>query len=387
MSPSPSPLPTACTPTVFPISGTHDPHSVRRGPGLLLSGAGLLGVPVSAVQWLRSHLGGATGRAGNVVILSASGGREDEDALYRDARFASVQEIFIPPCADSEAVDAMATYVNGADAVLFAGGDQANYARWKGSALIRAVQAVYAHGGFVGGGSAGLAIQGALGYDSVAADRLHPGDDDYAVTTQNALHNPFEPEISFASLFAWPALGNTITDTHFGVRNRFGRLVAFLARIVHDKLGPTPYYGLGVDEGSVVLVGPDGTATVRKKPQSRGAYLIRLDGQVVMRAASPLRTIVDVAHIGRDGEPFDLLHKRPGVPWTRVQVDGAQAPFYRPDPYSLADYRGRQRATAVRSKRRRAACADSAAPNRTSAANTTDSVKPKALVQHAYSLP
>ncbi len=334
-SPSPAPSSTACMPSVFPMLGTHDTHSVRRGPGLVLSGAGLLNVPPSAMEWLRNHLGGAAGRAGNVVILSASGGREDEDGLYRDARFASVQEILIPPCADSEAVDAMVTYVNGADAVLFAGGDQAHYARWKGSALIRAVQAVYAHGGFVGGGSAGLAIQGALGYDSVAADRLHPGDDDYAVTTQNALRDPFEPEISFTSLFAWPALGDTMTDTHFAVRNRFGRLVAFLARIVHDKLRPTPYYGLGVDEGSVVLVGADGMAMVRKKPQSRGVYLIRLAGEVALQPGKPLRTVVDVAHIGGDGESFDLLCKRPGVPWTRVQVDGAHPPFYRPDPYTL----------------------------------------------------
>ncbi|MBC5798393.1 MAG: hypothetical protein GIW94_00190 [Candidatus Eremiobacteraeota bacterium] len=334
-SPGPAPSPTACTTTVFPMLGTRDARSVRRGPGLLLSGAGLLNVPVSAMQWLRNHLGGLSGRAGNVVVLSASGGREDEDGLYRDATFASVQEILIPPCTDAAAVDALVPYVNGADAVLFAGGDQANYARWKGSALIRAVQAVYARGGFVGGGSAGLAIQGALDYDSVAADRLHPGDDDYAVTTQNALHDPLEPEISFTSLFAWPALADTITDTHFVVRNRFGRLVAFLARIVDDKLGPTPYYGLGVDEGSVVLVDSAGMATVRTKPNSRGAYLVRLDGPVAIQRGQPLRTTVDVAHIGRDGERFDLLHKRPGVAWTRVQVDGARPPFYRPDPYSL----------------------------------------------------
>lgn len=334
-SPSAAPSPKTCTPIVFPIAGTRDPRSVHDGPGLVLSGAGLLNAPVSAMEWLRSHIGDATGRAGNVVILSASGGREDEDALYRDASFASVQEVVIPPCADSEAVDAMVTYVNGADAVLFAGGDQANYARWRGGSLIRAVQAVYEHGGFVGGGSAGLAIQGAVGYDSVAADRLHPGDDNYAVTTQNALRDPFEPEISFTSLFAWQPLADTITDTHFAVRNRFGRLVAFLARVVNDKLGPNPYYGLGVDEGSVVLVGPDGMATVRKKPQSHGAYLVRLNGQVAMQAGKPLQTVVDVAHIGRDGEQFDLLHKRPGVRWTRVQVDGAHPPFYRPDPYTL----------------------------------------------------
>ncbi len=334
-SPSPAPSATACKPTVFHIAGMRSTHGVRSGPGLLLSGAGLANVPSGAFRWLRSHLGGPSGRAGNVVILSASGSDEDTQDVYRGGSFASVQEILIPPCADQEARDTIATYVNGADAVLFAGGDQAHYAGWKGSALILAVQGLYRRRGFVGGGSAGLAVQGSLGYDSVAADRLHPGDDNYAVTTANALHDPFEPEISFTSLFAWPALAHTITDTHFAVRHRFGRLVAFLARIVHDNLGGTPYYGLGIDEGSAVVVDPNGMATVYAKPKSRGAYLLRLDGPAGMRSARPLRATVDLAHIARDGERFDLLHKRPGVPWTRVKVDGAGPPFYRPDPYRL----------------------------------------------------
>ena len=36
--------------------------------------------------------------------------------------------------------------------------------------------------------------------------------------------------------FAWPPLADTITDTHFVVRDRFGRTVVFIARIIHDAL-------------------------------------------------------------------------------------------------------------------------------------------------------
>ncbi len=90
---------------------------------------------------------------------------------------------------------------------------------------------VYVRGGVVGGGSAGLAIQGAVIFDSVAADRF-----DVETDTADAVAFPFEKSISFTTgLFSWPALSDTITDTHFVVRNRFGRTVVFLARII-----PTP---------------------------------------------------------------------------------------------------------------------------------------------------
>lgn len=51
-----------------------------------------------------------------------------------------------------------------------------------------------------------------------------------------------EPAISFTTdLFAWPSLRATIPDSHFAARDRFGRLAAFLARIVHDGLAPVPF--------------------------------------------------------------------------------------------------------------------------------------------------
>jgi cyanophycinase-like exopeptidase len=305
----------------------------------MLAGAGLSNTPPGTLAWVRAHVRGARdGHAGNVVVLKASGERDYSDDFYRDGRFAWVQEILIPPCATRAEVDAMAQYVDDADAVLFAGGDQSHYTAWKGSALIRAVRRLYARGGVVGGGSAGLAIQGAVIYDSAAADRLHPNDDNYAVTTSNAAPNPLEPEISFtAHLFDWPVLRDTITDTHFVVRDRFGRLIVFLARIVHDRLGTAPVYGLGVDEGSTVLVEPDGTATVHNKKTkhglSRGAYFIRLTKAPALTPGAPLRATIDVAHIARDGERFDLAHHRTSESWHAVTVDGSRTPPYSTDPY------------------------------------------------------
>jgi cyanophycinase-like exopeptidase len=284
---------------------------------------------------MRAHVRGApTGRAGNLVVLKASGERDYSDDFYARGNFAWVQEILIPPCAAFGDVDAVAPYVDDADAVLFAGGDQSHYTAWKDSALVRAVRRLHARGGIVGGGSAGLAIQGAIVYDSAAADRLHPNDDDYAVTTSNAVPNPLEPEISFTTgLFDWPPLRGTITDTHFVKRDRFGRLVAFMARIAHDARGRAPLYGLGVDEGSAVLVEPDGTATLRIKGKDRGAYLLRMTNPPQLAPGVPLRATVDVAHVARDGERFDLAHHRTSEPWHAVTVDGRRTPPYDGDPY------------------------------------------------------
>lgn len=327
--------PESCDPIFYRPDGTPEKTHVLRGPGLLLEGSGAQGSPVAGLRWLRAHMGASqAGRAGNVVVLRASSERDYTDDFYAKGRFAWVEEILIPPCASRAQVDAMARYVDMADAVYFAGGDQSNYARWRGSKLIDAVRRVYARKGFVGGGSAGLAIQGDLGYDSVAANRLHPGDDSYEVKSFAAAADPLMPEISFTHLFSWPALRHTITDTHFKARDRFGRLVTFIARIANDPRGSTPYYGIGIDQGSEVSVEPDGTAILRVDGKSGGAILIR-GGPVRLVPGKPLHYTVWVAHLSKDGTRFDLLHHRPGVAWTPVTVTGGAVPVYSRDPYAL----------------------------------------------------
>lgn len=324
----------ACAITIFARHGAYAPTTHLHGPGLLLDGAGITGSPPSSIEWLHRRItGDAKKRGGNVVVLRASYSDVYDKAFRQYGNFASVQTILIPPCATRAQVERAAPIVDRADAVYFAGGDQANYVVWKGTSLMEAVKRVYARGGVVGGGSAGLAIQGAVVYDSVAGDRLN-----LETTTHDAVANPLEPQISFTTgLFAWPALAATITDTHFAVRNRFGRTVVFLARILAGDLvpGAAPFYALGVDEGSAVVVDPDGTATVLNVGPARGAYLIRAEPPARVVAGEPFRYTVSVSHIARTGERFDLLHKRTAEPWYDVTVDAATTPIYSRDPYTL----------------------------------------------------
>lgn len=321
-----------CSVTIFPRYGTYVPTPQLHGPGLLLDGAGASSSPADTLTWLHERLLGDTAqRGGNVVILRASYINIDDRHFYDAGNFASVQTVLIPPCTSTAQVNSVAPIVDGADAVYFAGGDQANYVRWKGTALIEAVKRVYARGGVVGGGSAGLAIQGEVAYDSVAADRLN-----VETTTFDATRDPLEPRISFTKdLFDWPALEHTITDTHFVARDRLGRTIAFLARIFHDKLLPNAeqIYALGIDEGSAVVVAPDGTATLLNGKEGRGAYLVRTDTPPWLVPGQPLHYTVEVTHIARTGERFDLLRKETPEPWRTITVDGSRSLVYNRDPY------------------------------------------------------
>ena len=56
-------------------------------------------------------------------------------------------------------------------------------------------------------------------------------------------------------------LAQTITDTHFGARDRMGRLLAFVARMITDGIHESPL-GVGVDEETALVVDASGTATV-----------------------------------------------------------------------------------------------------------------------------
>ena len=325
--------PAACTATLFPLYGKYVPSKHLHGPALILNGGGALEGPLSEWKWAHDYvLGRNAGRAGNVLVLRAYDANIYDKIFYNAGDFASVQTALIPPCAPRSEVDRIAAVVDRADIVFFAGGDQANYTRWKGSALIPAIRRVYARGGAVGGGSAGLAVQGAVIYDAVAADRV--GNDTH---TADAVKYPLEPRISFTTgFFAWPPLADTITDTHVAVRDRFGRTVVFLARILQDRIlgNVSTAYALAVDQASVVLVGREGIGTVVNgaPPGVQGAWLIRATGVPHVTAGSPIRYAVDVSNV-RAGDTIDLLHKTTHNPWYRVVVDGSKTPPYDRNPY------------------------------------------------------
>jgi cyanophycinase len=104
----------------------------------------------------------------------------------------------------------------------------------------------------LGGLSAGLAILGEFSFSSMI-DTIH---------SPNALANPYGNEVTLTRDFLRvPLLADTITDTHFVKRDRMGRLLVFMARVLQDGWA-REIRAIAVDENASLLVEPDGSSRV-----------------------------------------------------------------------------------------------------------------------------
>jgi len=217
------------------------------GPSYFLQGNG---APHAAA--FQAHINQVANAPLDIVILAASfpssGSETPEcDVLITLNNVNSCETVTIPKTLlanDPGATEA----VNNAEIVYFAGGNQCNYVGWKDSSVYNAAKNVVPRGGGMGGGSAGLAIQGDYVYDGCTG----------SVLSSEALSNPYHRFISFTyDYFDWPYLGQVITDSHFVERDRMGRLMAFVARQIQDGY-TTAAYGVGLDWGAVFVVDKNG---------------------------------------------------------------------------------------------------------------------------------
>jgi cyanophycinase-like exopeptidase len=271
--------------------------------------------------WMHDTVvGSATRCGGDVVVLRATGSDDYDGYIYRLAPFHSVRTIKLPPCATARDVENAARIVQHSSIVFFAGGDQADYVIWKGTPLQSAVQGVYDRGGVVGGTSAGAAILGRYVFDAVA-------EGDLQTTTDNAVHDPYERRISFTYGFLrFAPLHDTITDTHFVTRNRFGREAVFIARQIADGLvekQPAVAYGLGVNEASAVAIDKNGIGTLLLQARSGSAYAIESHAaRRIVRGRPFVSTTLVVTRLGTQGERFDFARHCGSEPSYEVAVDG-----------------------------------------------------------------
>ena len=163
-----------------------------------------------------------------------------------------------------------------AEAIFILGGDQSTYVNLWGKPAVsgggsftiggttvrtitEAINYVASQGAPIGGTSAGLAVLGQYVYSAQAT---------VSATSDVSLHNPYDSSVTLAQNFvALPGLANTITDSHFNQRDRMGRLVTFMARLVtpdnpstpnvnEGAVTPTParVNGIGIDEQTALLV-------------------------------------------------------------------------------------------------------------------------------------
>ncbi len=145
-----------------------------------------------------------------------------------------------------------------ASAVFFAGGDQAKYVEYyKGSKLEQALNYVTRWKRIpVGGSSAGLAIMGRYVYSAMHS---------YNLKGYECLENPYNEYITIEDNFLKnPLMENVFTDTHFTERDRQGRLITFIGRIMSDWRfwRNRNIIGIGVDESTTMAIDDNGDITV-----------------------------------------------------------------------------------------------------------------------------
>ncbi len=230
-----------------------------------------------AFRWLCKK-----GNGGDFLILRARGDDDYNPYVNGLCKANSVATLILPDRAAAEE-PAVAEIIRKAEVVFIAGGDQANYIRgWKGTPVEKAINDDIAAGKPIGGTSAGLAVQGEFVYGALG-DK--PDDKDLAST--DVLPNPFFERVTLEKDFLRiPHLENLITDSHFAKRDRMGRTLGFLARIMKDGWSTAPRE-VAIDERSAVLVEADGSAKV--VGSGKGAYFLRpTQGPEVCEKGVPL---------------------------------------------------------------------------------------------------
>src|SRR5271154_2730809 len=182
-----------------------------------------------------------------------------------------------------------------AHTIFFAGGDQSNYVRfWQDTPVQDALNRHIAAGKPLGGSSAGLAILGEFSFSSMI-DTIHSTD---------TFADPYGNKVTLSRDFLHiPQLAGIITDTHFAKRDRMGRLVVFLARILQDGW-TNSVRAIAVEENAAVLLETDGSAKV---VGNGPAYFLETSHAPAMcHAKTPLRISGVSVHRTLPGGTFDL---------------------------------------------------------------------------------
>ena len=248
-----------------------------------------------AFRWLCGK-----GDGGDFLILRAHGSDDYNPYVNGLCKANSVATLVI---ASRKAAQQprVAEIIRRAEAIFIAGGDQSRYVNfWKGTPVEEAINAHVAAGKPIGGTSAGLAVLGQFVYGC-----LEDKPDDADLTSREVLSDPYIKRLTVVRDFLKvPGLENILTDSHFAKRDRMGRSLGFLARIVADGWSKTPRE-IAIDERSALLVEPNGRAEV--VGTGLGVYFLQVtDAPEVCKAGQPLTLRNIAAYHAPTGAKFDV---------------------------------------------------------------------------------
>ncbi len=268
---------------------------------------------------------GTNGRPGNFLVIRAGGNPSYDSFIYKLGPVASVITIVVPTL-DSANDPAIEPYIRNAGAIFLTGGDQGDYYNfWKGTLLERLVsEQVGTYGVPIGGTSAGMMILSQINYIA------YP----YTINSEQALADPFkEGSVTlkndfWTSKFKTPfmPLVSTVTDSHFDTRDRMGRLVTFLARVIVDGLAKQgDARAIAVDQETALLMEYPNTKTSRPISFS----MTTVANPNVIGAAYILKATLASNLVAIQTEPPTKLtftnvsvQKMPvNAPWSYYQID------------------------------------------------------------------
>lgn len=263
-------------------------------PGSALIGGGRDCVP--AFEFMISHA-----KQGDFVVLRASG---KDDYNYEIMEYAKAIKQPLNSISTILFKDRDAAYdpvvqekLRNAEAIFFAGGDQSLYLKyWKGTPVEDIIQAKLVNT-TIGGTSAGLAIQGNWIYSAETGSAY----------SDESLENPYNIYVTLQSDFLHiPYLENFITDTHFSVRDRMGRMVSFMGRIMADDQ-VKEVRAVGIDETTALLLDVN-TGDVRVVGEGHAYVCASQTAPAVCKAETELtfKGISCTRLSGRSGEQFSL---------------------------------------------------------------------------------
>lgn len=234
----------ACTALAAAVAspGTVSSLGAQRPGPLYIVGGGRQ--PEALVRDFVERAGGA-GRARIVVMAMASAeGRASGEAKAADLRALGADARNVWLVREQALGDSAARLLDGATGIWFGGGDQNRLmAVLRGTPVAEAIRARHRAGAVVGGTSAGAAV---LSTPMITGEeRRTPGADTSEAWTRLARG-------SVVTTDGLGLLGDAIVDQHFVRRRRHNRLLALVLE------GPVRL-GAGIDEGTALVVEPDGT--------------------------------------------------------------------------------------------------------------------------------
>lgn len=248
-----------------------------------------------AFRWLCAKADG-----GDFLVVRAHGGADYNPYVAGLCQMNSVATLIIPSRKAAQN-PRVAEIIGHAEVIFIAGGDQSRYVNfWKETPVEDAINAHLASGRPIGGTSAGLAVLGQFVYGCLE-DK--PNDPD--LTSREVLADPYTKRVTVVRDFLKvPGLDNVLTDSHFATRDRMGRSLGFLARIVGDGWSKTPRE-IAIDQASALLVEAGGRAKV--VGTGLGVYFLQVtDAPETCKPGQPLTLRNVAAYRAPAGARFDV---------------------------------------------------------------------------------